>query len=142
MNYKKLCSFLVLFMLISACEYYEKEYSAEMTEPAMVTEVIYSPPRHGSDIAPTFGMTGGGNMTVGFTSVDVKIPEVYAIVFKCQHGKFIIQTPHKKAKDLWGHLKRDQEVTVRYREVYRVLYGKDKKPIKKELLEYDFIDAK
>lgn len=79
------------------------------------------------------------DLGISFTSVDVE--ERYAVVFQCQHGKFIIQNDQKQAKELWNQLKQGQEVTVSYKEEFETTYD-DGKPIARKLLKYDFLDAK
>jgi hypothetical protein len=121
----------LLAIFLAAC-IPQKEYSAELTEPAVVEDVIFQPSRHGSGVG--VGMSMRGNMVV--TSDSVTFPKKYAIVFRCQHGKFIVQGTRKEHKALWQKLKRGQEVMVSYREVYLVKDGV------RSLVDYDFIDAK
>lgn len=129
-------------IVVAGCKEERTEYSEKMTEEAQVLDVIFSPARHGSDLAPTIGFTSSGDISFGVTSVDVHIPEVYAVVFRCeQHKKkFIIQNPHKKARDLWQRLKKDQVVTVEYREIYQTIY-EDGKQLSKKFVDYEFINA-
>ena len=107
------------------------EYSQELTENAEITEVVYTPSQHGSGVSP--GISSKGTMVMSFTSIN--IPEVFAVVFKCGHGKFII-----KRKDVWEKAKIGMHVTVRYREVYRVS-GKERRLVKYDFLGFDTNDA-
>lgn len=123
---------------------YAEEESGVIYEDAIVSETVYSPSRHGSDLAPTIDITGEGGL--GVAIVDVQIPEKYAIVFKCQHGKFIVEGTDRKHKELWGRFNRGDSVTVSYKEMYKSTYkdtdcdGK-KELIHKSLIGYDFLEA-
>lgn len=108
-----------------------------LKEPAVVENLIYSPSLHSSDLAPTLSMSG----KVGLAITSVSVPEKYAVVFRCQHGKFIIEGVDENHKKLWQRLTRDQKVIVSYKEVYYVTY-KDDVVVSRELADYDFIDAK
>jgi hypothetical protein len=120
-----ICAALVL----AGC--YKTEYSETLTEQAAVLDVIYQPSQHGGGMG--VGMSMSGNMVVTSNSVD--IPAKYAVVFECQHGKFIIEGTGEKHKALWQRLKAGQRVTVTYREQWRV----DDKT--RTLVKYDFLDA-
>jgi len=110
---------------------YETEYSPVLSEPAVVLDTVYQPSSHGDGMGLALNSKGG--VSPAFTSVD--IPAKWAIVFKCQHGKFIVEGTDEKHKALWEKLTRDQKVTVSYREVFHVT---DKE---RRLAKYDFIDA-
>lgn len=116
-------------LLLAACEKYE--YSETLTEQATVDDVVFAPSQHGS----SSGIAIDGNGRAGPTFSSVSIPEKYAIVFRCQHGKFVVQGEGEKYRLLWERLHRGQCVDVTYREEYvvredgRVLTG------------YDFLDA-
>lgn len=122
----------LLPLLVLGCE--KLEVGPDMTEKAKVCQLIYTPSQHGSTIAP--GVDTKGKVNITFVSVD--IPEKYAVVFECQHGKFIIEDEGKesRAHRLWSRLKDGQEVTVRYAEVYSV-DGNGGRHLKK----YNFIGA-
>ena len=125
----KTCSLLThfgvstLIVLLAGC--YRVEYSDELTEQAEITEVVYTPSLHGSGVG--MGMTAGGSLVV--TNNSVSIPEVHAVVFECQHGKFII-----KRKDMWEKAKIGMKVLIHYKEVFHVT---DKS---RELVKYNFLD--
>lgn len=128
---------MAIVFLLQGCVREVTEYSPELTEEATVVDVVYVPSRHGDGVGPTVG--SNGEVGLAFTSVD--IPEKYAVVFECQHGKFIIEHNQEKTKELWQRLHRDQKVTVTYREEYRAKYDGEKL-IERRLHKYDFIDAK
>lgn len=107
------------------------EFSETMTEAGEVYDVAFIPAGHGHDTAIGFNTGKDGGMTI--TPIDVNIPERYAIVFKCQHGKFVIDG--KKAKGLYQKLDRGDKVTISYREVIRVVDGK------RSIVDLDFLDA-
>lgn len=121
---------LLSAFLLAACEKYE--YSNTMTEQATIEDVVFAPSQHGS----SSGIAIDGKGRAGPTFSSVSIPEKYAIVFRCSHGKFVVQGEGSKYRSLWGRLHRGQCVDVTYREEYivrengRVLTG------------YDFLDAR
>ncbi len=123
-----------------------EEKSDLFYEDAVVSETVYSPSKHGSGtgVGPTFNMDG--DIGISITSVSVDVPEKYAVVFKCKHGKFIIEGKGKKYKELWGRFESGDSVSVSYKEVYKSTYkdtnddGKEEL-IKKSLVDYDFLDA-
>ncbi len=129
------CAVLII-LISSACREIKMVLSPEMTEEATVADLVYTPSNHGSDISPTMNMNG--DLGVAFTSIDIL--ERYAVVFQCQHEKFIVQSDQTKAKELWTRLKKDQKVTVRYRERYEETFD-DEKLVERRLKKYDFIDA-
>ena len=114
----------LLFLFVVGC--YKTEYSPTLTEPATVSDSIYTPAQHGSAVGPVLNTSGNAGLAI--TSVDV--PEAYAVVFKCQHGKFIV-----KRKDIWEKLQTGDKVVIQYREEYHVT---DKERV---LHKFDFIDA-
>lgn len=115
----------------------EKTYSGTLTEPAKVVDVIYTPERHGSGS----GMGLDMDLNPTFHTTTVTIPRKYAIVFQCQHGKFIIENDQEKSKELWGRLKEGQDVTVYFREVYTERFQGDSL-LSRMLIDLDFLDAK
>lgn len=115
-----------------------EEYSSLLTENAEVVDLILITSMHGkpSIVNPS---TDNGKMGTCFVSVSVDVPEVYAIILKCEHGGFIFKSP--KIKQLWEGLKKGQEVVVTYREVYENKYSSYKLK-NSRLIKYDFIDVK
>lgn len=90
-------------------------YGPEQREKVTVSKLIYVPAGHGSDIPIGYGGSKGGGVTV--TPVNIYIPERYGIVFQCRHRSFAIDGAKYKA--LWGSLHEGQEVTIRYRLIYK-----------------------
>lgn len=130
---------LMAMLTLIGCEETRQEESPTLFEDAVVTEVVYSPSRHGSGVGPTLDLTGSGGIGIAITSVD--IPEKFAVVFQCQHGKFIVER-----KELWERLKEGQKVTIAYKELYVSVYddkNKDgqKELVSKKLVKLDFLDA-
>lgn len=117
------------------------EYSPTLTEPAKVVDLVYQPSNHGSGLGIGFGSSPQGGMVTTITPISVDVPEAYAVVFQCQHGKFVIQGEESKAKEMWNRLKENQDVTVEYREVYESCY-KRHLLVSKKLVKYEFLDAK
>lgn len=112
------------------------ELSPELTEAATVFDLIYTPANHGSGVSPTFDFDG--NVGLEFTSIDVK--QKYVVIFECQHGKFIIEENQDNAERLWKKLKKNQAVTIKYKEIYEVTYEEGKPP-RRVLKDFDFLDA-
>lgn len=162
-NYLLLLVIVGLALLVAGCRYTKKEYSSVLTEDAEVVDLVYTPSRHGSGSGAGPSINMSGDVGISFVSVSVDIPEVYAIIFKCDHGKFIVQSNkheesqkikslrenlkdghHKesqKIKSLWENLKDGQKVSITYREVYKNTYDGDKL-LESHLVKYNFIDAK
>jgi hypothetical protein len=142
-NLKVLFLLVALFLVFVACGPYnrtEKEYTAILEEDATVVDLVYTPSRHGSDVG--IGLTTGGDLSI--TPVSINIPEKYAIVFKCQHGKFIIDCNTQERKKLWNDLDEGQKVRVKYKEAWLITYRVEKKqrtPIAKVLEDYWFLTA-
>ena len=103
-----------------------------MTEPATVEDTFYQASMHGSTGGVGLGMDGN----ISFHSGSVYVPEKYVIVFKCQHGKFIIEGGGDRNKRLWSVLSKGDNVIVYYKENYLV-----SKKHGKQFTGYDFIDA-
>lgn len=137
---------VVGLLLLAGCEYTKNEYSSLLTEDAEVVDLVYTPLRHGrgSGIGPSINMNG--HLGISFVSVRVDVPETYAIVFRCEHGKFIVQSNKhwgpQKVKQLWGELRDGQKVVVIYREIYENTYDANNKLLESHLIKYNFIDAK
>ncbi len=130
---------LPLVALLGGCKREVVEYSEVLTEPATVVDLVYTPSRHGSGVGPSFDLTGDGG--IGFAVTDVSIPERYAVIFRCAHGKFIVQNDQNLVRRLWNELTEGQRVTVSYREQYSATY-EDKELLSRRLTKYHFIDAK
>lgn len=118
MKYLKPLFFLIVGVLLlallgslSACDFAVTRYGPNLTEEATVADLAYIPSGHGSGVG--VGFTTGGNMAVTSTSVD--IPERYAVVFHCPHGKFVVEGGQYRG--LWMRLREGQAVTVHYRHV-------------------------
>ncbi len=130
--------------LFTGCKETKTELSDILHEDAIVSDVVYSPSRHGSDVSPTIDITGDGG--IGIAIVDVDIPEKYAIVFKCEHGKFIVEGTDIEHKALWERLEEGQKVDVTYKEIYKSVYDDvdgdgENDLVSKTLIKYDFLDA-
>lgn len=138
---KNTMGLLVLGVLLAVgCDDVRQERSVEKTESANVVDLCYMPANHGEGLGVGTGFTSNGEMAVSVTPVSVDIPAKYAVVFECQHGKFVIENDQAKAREMWGRLKRDQKVTVRYKEVWDVKYEENKE-VSRAFKKFDFIDA-
>jgi hypothetical protein len=120
--------YLILLVLVTGCA--RTEYSVILSEDGEVYDTAYVPAGHGSDIGVIYDLDG--NVTI--TPVSVSIPAKYAVVFRCQHGKFTVN-----GEELYQKLDRGQKVTIWYRQVVRVtkLDGKEVR----EVIDLDFLDA-
>jgi hypothetical protein len=138
-------------MNIPGCKETKTEYSATLYENAFVSDAVYTPSKHETEIGVTafdgglMGVDYGGNAGIqiggGMQISSVTVPEKFAVVFKCAHGKFIVQkaSVYDQLKSAIG-----KTVKVAYREVYRVTYDDvdgTTKVIARELADYDFLSA-
>lgn len=121
---------LIVSALVFSCV--ETKTSEMLYEEAEVVDVIYTPSQHDSNVS--MGFTTSGD--VSLTPVSVDLPTTYAIVFRCSHGKFVIQGTTDKYKQYWENFREGQIVTISYKEVYEISDNEAR------LVKYDFIDAK
>lgn len=133
----------VLFSLIftMGCEKVIVEQSDVKTESAIVADLVYTPKNHATSIIPVPSLDADGDITMSSMEVDVDIPEKYAVVFKCQHGKFIIENDQVRTKSLYEKLRIGQEVTVSYREIFEKTLDSNGKILSRRRVKYDFIDV-
>jgi len=131
------------------------EAGPELTEKGKVVEVAFrlgsstvttnQSPGYEKTIAKSFldDPLGLHSKTVRVPSTNatntVKVEDQFAVVFECQHGKFIIEDLGKESRagQLWKKLKQGDPVTIKYTEVYRIVPATNEKT----LVKYDFIDA-
>ena len=122
---------LLCLLVLPGCIQWKTTYSPELREQAVVVDLAYCPPTHGSGTG--VGVTGGGNIAV--SSVSVSTQPAWATVFRCQHGQFIVQ-----GEETYRSVSEGDTVTVVYREVYRDDYDtKLKEYVKRTLVDYDFL---
>lgn len=122
---KKYLYFTIPFItIIIGCRDIRKESSAILYENAIVDGLIYSPSNRGKSME-----------NLSLTPTSVSIPERHGVVFKCQHGKFYIES-----KILWENLSQGDRVVVEYQELFKVEY-KDGKEISRELYDFHFLGA-
>ncbi|MEK6925872.1 MAG: hypothetical protein AABW50_01195 [Nanoarchaeota archaeon] len=115
-------------------------------EDAVVREAVYSPSRHGSGSGGGPTIDFDGNIGFAFTSVSVNVPEKYAVVFECQHGKFIVEGTDDAHKSLWKRMSEGDTVRVSYKEIYESVCADTNKDgaidtLSRALIDYDFLDA-
>lgn len=102
--------FIVAVMLaLAGCQ----EYGPELREEATVVDLPFVPAGHGTGI----GTSVSSNGKLGTTVTSVHIPARYAVVFECQHGRFVVQG-EEGVKPMWSRFKVGQPVWVMYREVF------------------------
>jgi len=136
----KLSTFLILAGSLNSCDYTKTEQSEILYEKGKVITTLYNQKHSDSEIGA--GMTTGGDLVVTSNSID--IPEKWGVVFKCEHGnKFPIMGKGEEYKKLWKELEEGDSVKISYKENYKIIYDyKTDKPKSKELIDYDFINAK
>jgi len=125
----------LLALLLTGCDFPKTEYGNTLVEDGEIYDTAYLPAGHGSETA--IGFDHKGRTIV--TPISISIPERYAIVFKCKHGKFIIDG--EKAKGLYNRFERGDKCIISYREVYLVKM-KDGKEVGRSVHDLDFLDAK
>jgi hypothetical protein len=132
-----------------------EEVGPEVTEAGKVLEIAF---RLGSSTT-TNAQTPGYNKTIaksawddplGMHSKTVEVPSVntavttrvedqFAVVFECQHGKFLIEDlgRESRAGNLWKKLKQGDNVKILYKEVYYVVPAEGTKKLRR----FEFVDA-
>jgi hypothetical protein len=137
--------FLAVVVLFASlpigCNKTISEQSKVMTESAVVDDLVFTPENHSMDIIPAVRVEADGNVRSTIDIMPRDIPERYAIVFECVHGKFIVQSDQEKTKALYKKLKKGQKVTVSYFELYETVVRGDKVVTPKHLVKYKFINA-
>jgi hypothetical protein len=116
MKIKLLLSLLLLAGICVGCR--KESYGPELQESGEVYDLCFVPKGHGSDTA--VGFNSEGHVTV--TPIDIKIPPRFAVVFKCQHGKFVVDG--ERGQSLYNQLNKGDAVTIRYCEVLESNDGK------------------
>lgn len=142
-----------IVLLSTGCKEIKREFSDTLHEDAVIIETVYTPSRHNAELGLTLiktgpgpiGMDFGGNFGIvlggGLQISSVTVPEKFAIVFKCQHGQFII-TRKETYEKLKNH--KGKTVDVAYREVYRTTYDTkdgEKQVVERVLVDYNFLTA-
>lgn len=122
---------LMLFLVfLAACN--EPVKGPKLVETGEVLEVIYQPgQRH--EVKTTWEDTLLGSGNIPHTSKVIDSANKYSVVFKCQHGKFLIEDEGKgtRAEKLWKKLEKGNKVRIWYHEVMED--GK--------VDRYEFVDA-
>jgi hypothetical protein len=129
-----------MIALTNGCKREVIEHSKTLHEDAKVVQTVYEPSRHSTDVSPTFHLDSDGDPHVGFAVTSISVPETYAVVFQCQHGKFIVEGEDQRHKELWQKLSEGQKVDVTYQEEYRVVYD-GTNVVSRDLFKYHFMDA-
>ena len=114
-----------------------RETSDTLYEDAIVYAKVDPPSRHGSGAGPSIDITDEGILGVALVNVD--IPKKYAIVFKCEHGKFMVWGTGSKHKELWERFNEGDSVTVSYKEIYRSTYKDTDGDGKRELINRSLV---
>ena len=104
-------------LLVLGCV--ERKNGPELTEQGEVYDTCFVPFGHGSTTAVGYNTGKGGGVTI--TPINMIIPERFAIVFRCQHGKFVIDGD--RGRELYKKLSKGDLVTIRYCEELEVDEG-------------------
>ena len=94
---------LVLVTLLAACTAEGPKQKEEVT----VEDVLYSPSQSGT------GLTMNGDVHVFNTET------VYAIVFKCKHGRFVVRGEDGIAKKLWQSVRKGERMNATFAERFK-----------------------
>jgi hypothetical protein len=105
-----LIAVLSLMFILSGCDKYEN--GPELTEPAEIYDTCFVPAGHG-ETSGGVGINTKGHWAYNFPQ-GVEIPAAYAVVFKCQHGKFVIDGERGEA--IYKSFSKGDLVTVIYQE--------------------------
>ena len=132
-----------------------EETGPEVTESGKVLEIAF---RLGSTVTTSSEMPGhvktiaqsGWDDPLGMHTKTISVPAIrgsntvkvedqFAVVFECQHGKFLIEDLGRdsRAGNLWKKLKQGDSVKIRYKEVYYVVPAEGTK----KLHRFEFVDA-
>ncbi len=106
-------TFVAAFLLMS-CDIPKKEGGPKLTESAVIYDTAFVPEGHGTGTAS--GYTSNGDYH--YSTVKTKIPARYAVVFQCQHGKFIIDGD--RGEYLYKKFSKGDKVIVSYQEEFEV----------------------
>ena len=123
-----------ILLALAACDGARTETSEELTEEAEVVQVIYNP----GQTSTSSGTSMDLDLKVKFHNHRITSPDKFAVVFKCQHGKFVIEDEGKgsRAERLWKKLSQGDKVVLRYKEVNTAWPDG-----RRELQKYEFIEA-
>jgi|SRR3989344_2101484 len=159
---RKIMPFAAATSLVAlvGCDEIKYSQSPVLHEDAYVADTVYTPSRHdlglGLTVLPvgdSFGVDFSGNMGLRLgNNVQIsssRVPEKWAVVFKCKHGGFISQGSDERHKNLYQKFASNslpQSVNITYREIYRDLFRDINKDGTNELAsrtltKYDFLDA-
>ena len=143
---KKLLNYIYAgSLLLAGCDRTTEvttELSDLLNENSIVVEHKYTPAY--TLLVPTINFDLEGDVTIG-TKIE-SIPDNYKVSFsKGEDHIFVQEGSNAKYKDLYERLNEGDKVKVYFRKVYRATYDltkAEKQLSKKELKDYEFIDAK
>lgn len=128
-KFQWLASAVAVALVLSGCR--ELKHGPELTEPAEIYDTCFTPAGHGQT-SGGYGMTMKGKLAYQFPQ-SINIPATYAVVFKCQHGKFVIDG--ERGEMLYKRFSKGDAVTVKYCDVIEVYDGMER------AIDLHFIDA-
>ena len=98
-------SIALLALALAAC----LQEGPHAYEDATVLDLVYSP----SSTGTASGFTSNGDFHVSTVQTNAR----YAVIFKCPHGKFVIEGDDDKHKQLWQQFSKGDNVRVEYAEL-------------------------
>lgn len=128
LGFALVCLLSAGLLLLSGCNGFRREGGPQLSEPGRVVDLPYVPAGHGSGSGTGFSTSGD----ITFSSSSIDIPARYAIVFECQHGRFVVENQ----PELWKSLHVGEEVDIHY---YEILEGDDSTPM--HAVDLKFIGA-
>ncbi|TSC81694.1 MAG: hypothetical protein G01um101420_891 [Parcubacteria group bacterium Gr01-1014_20] len=139
-------SLILIFLSLGliACEDTRIEKSAVLSEKAVVVERVFTPSQHSLKfVNPNFdfGFEPGIQLSDNLSIKSSEVPEKHATVFRCSHGKFIIER-----KSIYDRFDEGDTVVVTYQEICRSAYDDkdgdgEKEQLSSVIIGYDFLDA-
>ena len=131
----KILTTIISLLLCVSCGIFPttKHFTSDpKTERIVVDDVVYTPATHGGGSSTGFTLNGD----ISFSSISINTTAKYAVVFRCVHGKFIVED-----STIWAHSKeRDTGVCI-YREMYQCKYRGDHPMEKPQLINYQFMSV-
>jgi len=98
--------YFIITLLVLLCGCTKRVEGPAKSEYGEIYDTCFVPKGHGSGTGWSYGKNGGPVTT------QVDIPERYAVVFKCEHGKFVIDDD--RAKSLYSRFSKGDKVKIIY----------------------------
>lgn len=124
--------YLLIALLLTGCSSTTIEYSEIKQEKIKVVDIVYTPATHSN--GNSVGFTTSGDFT--YSNVNVGTEPVYAIVFQCIHGKFIVFD-----STIWANVNKDDTGVRHYNEQFEVEMKNDVVIAEPTLVKYNLLDV-